>query len=87
MERIENIPSYSAAFDSLSMFYKRKAGRPKLYEMDSNEIDLTGDSDEEGSQKQSGPPKGVASHDAAIMDAIDLAAGVPGEVSRSHYKT
>lgn len=85
VERIDKIASYSSSLDFLTRFYNQKAGRPKLNELDSNEIDLTGESDDDGLDATDDdnlaktenlakePPQGG-------NNSIDLAAGLPGEL-------
>ena len=50
IERVKNIPSYDAAFDHLTNFYKR---RKISHDRDSGEIvDLTGDDEESGERDE-----------------------------------
>ena len=68
VERVEAADSY-AAFDSLTKFYKRKGGRPQISQVESGEIDLTGD-DEEEDEAQDESNGGT--------ERFDLASGLPG---------
>jgi hypothetical protein len=50
IERVKNIPSYDAAFDHLTNFYKR---RKISHDRDSDEVvDLTGDDEESGERDE-----------------------------------
>ena len=80
MERVDRIATYDAAFDYLTRFYNRKAGRPKLNELDSHEIDLTRE-EEEGPVADTGMDQVKTGQDPTQPDPLDLAAGLPGEIA------
>jgi hypothetical protein len=74
VERIDQVMSYSTAFDYLTKFYKARPRPRKTTEFD--EIDLTGEDDDmEGIMNE---PTQSGTREEAV-DAIDLAAGVPGK--------
>lgn len=64
VERFEDVMDYNTAFDYLTKFYKGKAD-------DVMEIDLTGDDEEDVASP-------AEHHEDENMDAIGVAAGLPG---------
>lgn len=81
VERIDKIASYSPAFDYLTNFYNAKDGRPALNGTDSNEIDMTGDSDAGGAPDEDGDVPMTASQAEREADPMELASGLQGESS------
>ena len=79
IERIDTVPTYNTAFDHLTKFYNRQTARPRLRDLDSNEIDLTGDSDDD--VNENGNQKTDHASSSKEPDTIGLAAGLPGEFS------
>ena len=75
VERIDKVSPYQPAFDYLTKFYNRKAGRPKVPETELNEIDMTADSDD-GAEEQAKLQSGGA--EQKDEDPMELAAGLPG---------
>ncbi|GFZ42602.1 MutS protein homolog 3 [Saitozyma sp. JCM 24511] len=85
IERIDKIPAYDAAFDYLTIFYNRKAKpaakRTLGGRRDAEEIDMTGDSDEEQVSviAQMESATGETSNGGDDTSPMGLAAGLPSE--------
>lgn len=79
MERIEKVAPYQSAFDYLTKFYNDKAGRPKLNETASHEIDMTTDSDDEALANVDHALPADSEAVGENEDSMGLAAGLPGK--------
>ena len=85
VERIDNVPKHSAAFDMLTEFYTSKSRHQSKRDPDPSEIDLTGDYDSVDIETKGDQEVNRTDMDEEQngVDSVDVAAGVSREFNPS----